>query len=65
VVTPLFISVQFRSEQNIFFANMENENSEELDAAAAAREARRRRILVNSNKRLSKITGREHNEGEQ
>lgn len=32
--------------------------------AAEAREARRRRILENSNKRLGKITGREHNEGE-
>uniref|UniRef100_A0A336KN72 CSON012769 protein n=1 Tax=Culicoides sonorensis TaxID=179676 RepID=A0A336KN72_CULSO len=29
---------------------------------AARREARRRRILENSNNRLSKITGREHNE---
>lgn len=36
----------------------------EIDKAAEAREARRRRILENSNKRLGKITGREHNEGE-
>lgn len=35
----------------------------EQDKAAEAREARRRRILENSNKRLGKITGREHNEG--
>jgi hypothetical protein len=42
---------------------MENDNSEEIDSAAATREARRRRILENSNKRLGKITGREHNEG--
>lgn len=32
------------------------------DVLAARREARRRRILENSNNRLSKITGREHNE---
>ncbi|XP_063702411.1 LOW QUALITY PROTEIN: uncharacterized protein LOC134832348 [Culicoides brevitarsis] len=32
------------------------------DILAARREARRRRILENSNNRLSKITGREHNE---
>jgi hypothetical protein len=36
----------------------------EVDKAAEAREARRKRILENSNKRLGKITGREHNEGE-
>lgn len=35
----------------------------EQDKAAEAREVRRRRILENSNKRLGKITGREHNEG--
>lgn len=35
----------------------------ELDKAAEAREARRRRILEKSNARLTKITGREHNEG--
>lgn len=39
------------------------EESHEQDKAAEAREARRRRILENSNKRLGKITGREHNEG--
>ncbi|XP_053696190.1 uncharacterized protein LOC128743612 [Sabethes cyaneus] len=32
------------------------------DAIAARREARRKRILENSNSRLTKITGREHNE---
>ncbi|XP_055544583.1 uncharacterized protein LOC129729786 isoform X2 [Wyeomyia smithii] len=32
------------------------------DALAARREARRKRILENSNNRLTKITGREHNE---
>lgn len=37
----------------------------EVDKAAEAREARRKRILENSNKRLGKITGREHNEGEE
>lgn len=36
---------------------------EQHDKAAEAREARRRRILENSNKRLVKITGRDHNEG--
>ncbi|KAG5683029.1 hypothetical protein PVAND_012339 [Polypedilum vanderplanki] len=41
---------------------MENEKTDEIDTAAAAREARRRRILENSNKRLGKITGRVHNE---
>lgn len=35
----------------------------EVDKAAEAREARRKRILENSNKRLGKITGREHNDG--
>lgn len=33
-----------------------------LSEAAARREARRKRILENSNKRLGKITGREHND---
>lgn len=49
---------------------MENEiNQEKIkeslpsSAAVAAREARRRRILENSNNRLGKITGRVHNEG--
>lgn len=32
------------------------------DAIAAKREARRRRILENSKDRLSKITGREHDD---
>lgn len=40
------------------------EESPAVDKAAEAREARRRRILENSNKRLGKITGREHDEGE-
>lgn len=43
---------------------MDIQEEPEVDKAAAAREARRRRILENSNKRLGKITGREHNEGE-
>jgi hypothetical protein len=38
------------------------EQSQEKDKAAEAREARRRRLL--ENQRLTKITGREHNEGE-
>lgn len=33
-----------------------------VDLLAARREARRKRILENSNNRLTKITGREHNE---
>ena len=41
------------------------EETVEVDKAAAAREARRKRILENSNKRLETITGREHNEGEE
>lgn len=42
-----------------------DENSKSQAAAAdlaARREARRRKILENSNNRLSKLTGREHNE---
>lgn len=35
-----------------------------VDKAAEAREARRRRLLESSNKRLGLITGREHDEGE-
>lgn len=42
---------------------MENENSQEISKAAAAREARRRKILENGNNRLGKITGRIHDEG--
>lgn len=43
---------------------MDNEEkNEQLSKTAAAREARRRRILENSNNRLGKITGRVHNEG--
>lgn len=45
---------------------MENESNDEKTKAAAVareREARRRRILENSNNRLSKITGRVHDEG--
>ena len=34
----------------------------EIDEAAARREARRKKILEGGNSRLSKITGREHNE---
>lgn len=41
---------------------METEH-EEQDKAAEAREARRKRLLENANKRLGQITGREHNEG--
>ncbi|CRL01793.1 CLUMA_CG015009, isoform A [Clunio marinus] len=41
---------------------MESNDKSDEDKAADAREARRRRILENSNKRLGKITGREHNE---
>lgn len=33
-----------------------------IDEAAARREIRRRKILEGGNSRLSKITGREHNE---
>lgn len=40
------------------------EESPAIDKAAEAREARRRRLLESSNKRLGKITGREHDEGE-
>lgn len=44
---------------------MDNENNgEKIKAAAVAREARRRRILENSNNRLGLITGRVHDEGE-
>lgn len=39
---------------------MENEVTGEQNKAAAAREARRRRILENGNNRLGKITGRVH-----
>lgn len=39
------------------------ENESEVDSRAAAREARRKRILENGNNRLGKITGRVHNEG--
>lgn len=37
-------------------------SSSQSDLLAARREARRKRILENSNDRLTKITGREHNE---
>lgn len=37
---------------------MEQENKDLSDLLAAQREARRRRILQNSNNRLGKITGR-------
>jgi hypothetical protein len=37
--------------------------SEEISKTAARAEARRRKILENSNNRLGKITGRIHNEG--
>ncbi|XP_058449724.1 uncharacterized protein LOC131429547 [Malaya genurostris] len=37
-------------------------SSPPIETLAARREARRKRILENSNNRLSKITGREHNE---
>lgn len=40
----------------------EVKTSPKMDALAARREARRKRILENSNNRLTKITGREHNE---
>ncbi|EAT32965.1 AAEL014795-PA [Aedes aegypti] len=40
----------------------EAKSSPKVDALAARREARRKRILENSNNRLTKITGREHNE---
>lgn len=40
------------------------EETVEQDKAAKAREARRIRLLESANKRLGKITGREHNEGE-
>ncbi|XP_065089589.1 uncharacterized protein LOC135710823 [Ochlerotatus camptorhynchus] len=40
----------------------EAQNSDPVDLLAARREARRKRILENSNNRLTKITGREHNE---
>lgn len=44
---------------------MDNEEkNEQISKAAAAREARRKRILENGNNRLGKITGRVHNEGE-
>lgn len=42
---------------------MEIEDDQKL-RAAELREARRRRILENSNNRLGKITGRVHNENE-
>lgn len=41
----------------------QSENTAEPDKAAEAREARRKRLLESANKRLGKITGREHNEG--
>ena len=44
---------------------IQEEQNLETDKAAEAREARRKRILENSNKRLGKITGREHNEQNQ
>lgn len=40
---------------------LEEAKQKQLDIAAK-REARRKRILENSNSRLGKITGREHNE---
>lgn len=36
--------------------------SKSVDSVNARREARRKRILENSNNRLTKITGREHDE---
>lgn len=40
---------------------MDNEEkNEQISKAAAAREARRRKILENGNNRLGKITGRVH-----
>lgn len=37
-------------------------NIKTVDSAGARREARRKRILENSNNRLTKITGREHSD---
>jgi hypothetical protein len=39
------------------------ESQNEVDSKAAAALARRQRLLEKSNLRLSKLTGREHNEG--
>lgn len=39
------------------------ESNNEQNKTAILREARRKRILENSNNRLGKITGRVHNEG--
>lgn len=41
----------------------QSENTVEQDKTADLREARRKRLLESANKRLGKITGREHNEG--
>lgn len=43
-------------------AVVEGKSPSAADVLAARREARRKRILENSNNRLTKITGREHNE---
>ena len=43
---------------------METELKSPTESLAARREARRKKILENSNIRLTKITGREHDEVE-
>lgn len=50
-------------ENKIIQENQEGDDKQKPhDAAEARRRARRKRILENSNNRLEKITGRQHNE---
>lgn len=53
--------IKMEQEQQIIEEQDKNVNKSS-DSVNARREARRKRILENSNNRLTKITGREHDE---